>query len=90
MKRGDALSKERILELYQNQYPPQTANKNFVLGKAFGDEELFVLRAMDETAPVIILEWIKENYYTANEDTLRSAFESALRMKKFEDKRRVK
>lgn len=90
MKRGTTLSKERTIELYQEFYPPQTANKNFVLSKAFGDEELFILRAMDETAPIIILEWIKENYYTANEDTLRSAFESALRMKKYEDKKRVK
>lgn len=88
IKRGDALSKERILELYGGLYPPQPKSKNFVLQQARPDEEIFVLRDDDESAPWIILEWIKENFFMRNEDKLRSAFESALRMKKLEDERR--
>lgn len=89
MKRGSSLSKERILEIYQEQFPPQPKEKNYTLQQARIGEEIFVLKATDETAPWVIMEWIKENIHTANEDKLRSAFESALRMRRFDDKRRA-
>lgn len=86
MKRGDALSKERILELYGEIYPPQPKSKNYAIQQARVDEEIFCLKETDETAPWVIMEWMKENFHTASEDKLRSAFESALRMKKADDK----
>lgn len=49
--------------------------------KAAPDEELFVLRAQDNSAPFVVLEWIKRNIRTAPDTKLRDAFECALRMK---------
>jgi hypothetical protein len=49
--------------------------------KAGEDEELFTLRAQDESSPKTVLFWIGENFETCNEDKLREAFECALRMK---------
>lgn len=49
--------------------------------KAAPDEELFVLRAQDNSSPEIVLEWIKRNIKTAPDAKLRDAFECAIRMK---------
>jgi len=89
MKRGNSLPKERVLELYGELYPPQPKQSNYTLQAARPDEEIFVLKELDETAPWVIMEWMKENFHTASEDKLRSAFESALRMKRADDKRRA-
>ena len=89
MKRGASLSKEQILELYQKEYPIQPKSNNYTLNQARPDEIIFVLKETDETAPWIILEWIRENINTAPEDKLRSAFEQALAMRKADDKRRA-
>jgi hypothetical protein len=89
MKRGSSLPKERILELYGEIYPPQPKSNNYTLQQSRSDEIIFVLRESDETAPWIILEWIRENIHTAPEDKLRSAFEQALAMRKADDKRRA-
>lgn len=89
MKRGSSLSKEQILELYQKEFPPQPKSNNYSLNQARPDEIIFVLKETDETAPWIILEWIRENIHTAPEDKLRSAFEQALAMRKADDKRRA-
>ena len=51
--------------------------------KAGKDEELFVLRAQDESSPEIVMEWIKRNFKTASDAKLRDAFDCALRMKHF-------
>lgn len=88
MKKKD-FTKDEVVQLYQYHFGPQPKKKNETLAKAFDEEEIFVLRSMDETSPLIVMEWIKENMYTASEDKLRSAFEAALRMKKFEDSRRA-
>lgn len=89
MKRGSSLPKERVLELYGELYPPQHKGNNHTYNQARPDEEIFCLRETDETAPWVIMEWMKENFHTASEDKLRSAFESAIRMKKADDKRRA-
>lgn len=86
MKRGRSLPKEQILELYGELYPPQQKQNNYTIQQARPDEEIFVLRETDETAPWVIMEWMKENFHTASEDKLRSAFESAIRMKRADDK----
>lgn len=89
MKRGESLPKERILDLYKEQYPAQPKKNNSSLNQARPDEIIFALREIDETAPWVIMEWIKENIHTAPEDKLRSAFEQALAMRKADDKRRT-
>lgn len=66
-----------------------TKKNNKTLGNCFDDEEIFVLRALDETSPVIVIEWIKENFYTAGKEKLQSAFDVALKMKDQENKRRA-
>lgn len=45
--------------------------------KAGEDEELFVLRAQDQTMPYIIVEWIKANIQTAPRQKLIEALECA-------------
>lgn len=50
------------------------------LPKIREDEEMFVLRGQDISSPIIILEWIKENFHCSDEK-LREAFECALRMR---------
>lgn len=51
--------------------------------KAAPNEELFVLRAQDESSPEIVLEWVRRNFKTAPNEKLRDAFECAIKMKAF-------
>lgn len=57
-------------------------------GKAKG-EQLFTLRAQDQTAPRTICFWIMENIETAPEDKLRHALEDALRARKWPNRKRA-
>lgn len=56
-----------------------------MLDKISETEELFLLRAQDESAPSIVMKWIDENLYTAPEAKIRNAIEVAIRMSKQED-----
>jgi hypothetical protein len=50
--------------------------------KKIGDEEeIFVLRAQDASAPRSVILWIADNLH-ASDDKLRDAFECALRMRR--------
>lgn len=51
--------------------------------KAADNEMLFVLRAQDVSSPKVVLHWISKNFETLPEDKLREAFECALAMRKF-------
>jgi len=51
------------------------------LQKAFDDERLFVLMTRDQSAPEVVLEWIKLNIHRQPDHKLREAFECALEMK---------
>lgn len=62
-------------------------DSNGCLAKAKDDEMLFILRAQDMSAPLVVLEWIKINFQFCPEDKLREAFECALQMKKFSPKK---
>lgn len=88
-KKKDFPSKDEAIDIYKLHYLTKNKRTDETLAKAFADEPIFVLRALDETSPLIIMDWIRENLFTAPEDKLRSAFEQALAMKKFEDKRRA-
>lgn len=57
------------------------------LKKAAPDEPLFVLRAQDASAPYIVMEWIKDNFENVPEEKLREAFELALKMKKWPNRK---
>jgi hypothetical protein len=57
------------------------------LKKAAEDEMLFVLRAQDISSPLIVLEWIKQNFHTCNNDKLLEAFECALEMKDWAERK---
>lgn len=56
-------------------------NSDPCLQKAFDDERLFILMTRDETAPEVVLEWIKLNIHNQSELKLREAFEAAMEMK---------
>lgn len=51
------------------------------LAKAKDNEMLFVLRAQDASAPIVVLEWIKLNFNTCPTNKLREAFECCLEMR---------
>lgn len=51
------------------------------LKKAGEQEEIFVLRAQDASAPRSVILWIADNLH-ASDDKLRDAFECALRMRR--------
>jgi hypothetical protein len=53
------------------------------------DEEVFVLRAQDVTAPMTIMFWIQANLETAPPKKLRDAFDCARRMMKYEARKRA-
>ena len=57
------------------------------LAKAKDDEMLFILRAQDKTAPWVIIDWIKCNFQSCPDNKLREAFECALTMKAYKDKK---
>ena len=50
-------------------------------------QETFTLVAQDRTSPRTILYWIGENFETAPPEKLREAFERALRMREFPERK---
>ncbi len=50
-------------------------------------QETFTLVAQDRTSPRTILFWIGENFETAPPEKLRDAFERALRMREFPERK---
>lgn len=57
------------------------------LKKAAEDEILFVLRAKDASSPFVVLEWIKINFEDCPKDKLLEAFNCALEMREFPNRR---
>ncbi len=50
-------------------------------------QETFTLVAQDRTSPRTILFWIGENFETAPPEKLRDAFERALQMREFPERK---
>ncbi len=50
-------------------------------------QETFTLVGQDRTSPRTILFWIGENFETAPPEKLRDAFERALRMREFPERK---
>jgi hypothetical protein len=50
------------------------------LEKAFDDERLFVLMTRDNSAPELVIEWIKQNLHNQPKEKLLEAFNCALEM----------
>jgi hypothetical protein len=69
--------------------PPACSRRNSMatkltspsLKKIGDEEEIFVLRAQDASAPRSVILWIADNLH-ASDDKLRDAFECALRMRR--------
>jgi hypothetical protein len=59
------------------------------LDKAAEDEPIFVLRAQDYTTPKLVMLWIAENINNGKtpDDKLREAFEHALKMRRWSDRK---
>lgn len=53
-------------------------------------EELFLLRAQDESAPAVIMKWIDENLWTAPKTKIEQAVQTAYKMAHQEDVMRKK
>jgi hypothetical protein len=58
-----------------------TKEMSSALRKIGNQEEIFVLRAQDASAPRSVIPWIADNLH-ASDDKLRDAFECALRMRR--------
>ncbi len=58
-----------------------TKQNNPTLKKTGDNEEIFVLRAQDQSAPRSVILWIADNLH-APDEKLRDAFECALRMRR--------
>lgn len=56
-------------------------NNDPCLENAFEDEMLFILMTRDETAPAVIMEWIKLNLDKQPLEKLKEAFDCAMEMK---------
>jgi hypothetical protein len=61
-------------------------NGSVVLSNTADNEDIFPLVARDDTAPKVILFWIMENLH-CSDDKLREAFECALRMRKWPNRK---
>jgi hypothetical protein len=61
-----------------------TKKTSTTLQKAGDDEEIFVLRAQDASAPRHVILWIADNLH-ASDEKLRDAFETALKMRRHPD-----
>lgn len=66
----------------KRKFPPQTKETSKVLKKVEKEEEIFPLRAKDWSSTATIFVWMVLNSSTASDDKLRSAFETAMRMRK--------
>lgn len=62
-------------------------NDDACLKKVKDDEMIFVLRAQDKSAPKVVLHWIAKNFETLPEDKLREAFECAMKMKAYHNRK---
>lgn len=63
-------------------------HESICLANAKDDEPVFVLRGQDETSPKVILHWIAKNFETCPDDKLRDAFECALIMKNYPNRKK--
>jgi len=63
-----------------------TKTSNPTLLKTADNEEIFVLRAQDQSAPRSVVLWIADNLH-ASDEKLRDAFECALRMRRHSKKK---
>lgn len=51
------------------------------------NEQIFVLRAQDYSAPSVIIHWIALNFENCSDEKLRDAFEHALLMKQYANRK---
>jgi hypothetical protein len=63
-----------------------TKTHNPTLSKISDNEEIFVLRAQDQSAPRSVILWVADNLH-ASDEKLRDAFECALRMRRHPGKK---
>ncbi|HET6207810.1 MAG TPA: hypothetical protein VFD98_13435 [Terracidiphilus sp.] len=64
-----------------------TKHTDTCIQKAADDEPLFVLRAQDQSSPSVVMFWIACNFPNAPEDKLREAFDLALSMRKWPNRK---
>ncbi len=54
-----------------------------IIAKPGDDEQIFILRAQDITAPKMVMEWVAENFFNVSDQKPRDAFGCAFRMKAY-------
>ena len=70
-------------ELTGNQATFYLKENNPFLAKVLPDEPIFILRAQDNTAPGIVLNWIAKNLDTVEETRLKQAYQTVLAMRRY-------
>ncbi|WP_234735301.1 hypothetical protein [Tellurirhabdus bombi] len=66
---------------------PGTKNNDSCIENAAENEPIFVLRAQDASSPKVILHWIAKNFETCPDDKLIDAFNHAIKMKNWPDRK---
>lgn len=57
------------------------------LDKVKSNEPIFVLRGQDLSSPKVVMHWIAKNFDTCSDEKLREAFELALKMKNYAERK---
>lgn len=65
----------------------QTKENNSCLEKAKPNEPIFVLRGQDRSSPKLILQWMAENFENLSNQRLQEAFDTAMSMKRWPNRK---
>lgn len=70
-----------------NQYKGYLKEGNKTWEKIRPDEPIFILRAQDNTAPGVVMNWIEKNLDTVNEAKIKEALHTVLAMLRYDSRR---
>ncbi len=64
-----------------------TKENNKYLENTKPNEPIFILRAQDKSSPILILNWMAENFENLSHQRLSEAFDTAMAMKKWPNRK---
>jgi hypothetical protein len=65
----------------------QTKTNSSALDKAKENEPIFVLRGQDKSSPKLIFAWMAENFENLSNQRLQEAFDTAMAMKRWPNRK---
>lgn len=85
MEVQDLLPPRQMNQEEKNLWASKSQSK--CLQNAKDNEPVFVLRGQDDSSPAVVLDWIQRNFESCPDDKLRDAFECALAMKNYTERK---